>query len=95
MQSCQPKLLASLFCIGLLTNTTLGTALAAEPTERTSQSEQTTKQPASQSPVPNATAGTQKPATLRGKDQRKREANVFEPTEQISEDFAAPLPVDI
>jgi len=95
MQSRQPKILASLFCIGLLTTTTLNTALAAEPTERTNQSEQTTKQPTSQSPVPSAKPSTQKPATLRGKDQRNREADVFEPTEQISEDFAAPLPVDI
>ena len=59
------------------------------------QKEQTTKQPTSQSPVPSAKPTTQKPATLRGKDQRNREADVFEPTEKISEDFAAPMPVDI
>tara|TARA_B100000902_G_scaffold331347_1_gene328729 strand:+ start:113 stop:400 length:288 start_codon:yes stop_codon:yes gene_type:complete len=95
MQSGQPKILASLCCIGLLTTATLNTALAAEPKKQTSQSEQTTKQPTSQSPVPTAQPGTQKPATLRGKAQRNREADVFEPTEQISEDFAAPMPVDI
>ena len=45
----------------------------------------------------STTAKDPKPATLKSKDQRQRDRrdDVFKPSEEISEDFAAPLPVDI
>lgn len=47
--------------------------------------------------APEAKSEAAKPATLKGKDPRDRgrQGDVFKPSEEISEDFAAPLPVDI
>ncbi len=50
-----------------------------------------------QTQAASTTAKDPKPATLKSKDQRQRDRrdDVFKPSEEISEDFAAPLPVDI
>ena len=69
----------------------VGAAEKTTPSPETPDAEQTT---ASQ---PNSeTKGASTP-TLKGKNQseRQRPADVFTPSEAISEDFAAPLPVDI
>ena len=61
------------------------------PLEKTKRLQQKQTQAAS------TTAKDPKPATLKSKDQRQRDRrdDVFKPSEEISEDFAAPLPVDI
>jgi hypothetical protein len=47
--------------------------------------------------APGVKSERAKPAALKGKGQRDRgrQGDVFKPSEEISEDFAAPLPVDI
>ena len=57
----------------------------------------TTQSPEQKQPqAASTTANDPKPATLKSKErQRDRRDDVFKPSEEISEDFAAPLPVDI
>ncbi|MBK89170.1 MAG: hypothetical protein CMQ44_09970 [Gammaproteobacteria bacterium] len=95
MQSRQSTFSASLLCIGLFTTAALGTTQAAEPRDEPTPNEPAKKQQSSKSPAASAKPKAGQPATLRSKERRKREADIFKPTEQISEDFAAPLPVDI
>ena len=58
----------------------------------------TTPTEVTQKPTPQTKAKSEesKPTTLKSKEQRQRDRqDVFKPSEEISEDFAAPLPVDI
>lgn len=58
----------------------------------------TTPTEVTQRPTPQTKAKSEesKPTTLKSKEQRQRDRqDVFKPSEEISEDFAAPLPVDI
>ena len=57
-----------------------------QPTQRSPEQTTSTNAPTPQS---------KKPATLKRQEKNQRGDDVFKPSEQISEDFAAPLPVDI
>ena len=91
MQTIQLRLLLSLCAVTLTTIAVADTAKGAPPSDAAPKS---ASEPNQQSES-TAISSTQKPATLSGKQQRQRQTDVFKPTEQISEDFAAPMPVDI
>lgn len=69
----------------------LDITVAAEPANELTPEVPATEEQSSEAAKPSK----QQPATLSSKKRRERKADVFKPTEQISEDFAAPMPVDI
>ena len=91
MQAIQLRLLLSLCAVTLTTMAVADTTTDAPPNDAAPKS---TSEPKQQNDS-TAMSSTLKPATLSGKQQRQRQTDVFKPTEQISEDFAAPMPVDI
>ena len=91
MQAIQLRLLLSLCAITLTTLAVADTTTVAPPSDAAPKSASEPKQQKDSTAI----SITQKPATLSGKQQRQRQTDVFKPTEQISEDFAAPMPVDI
>lgn len=91
MQTIQLRLLLSLCAVTLTTIAVADTAKGAPPSDAAPKSASEPKQQSESTAI----SSTQKPATLSGKQQRQRQTDVFKPTEQISEDFAAPMPVDI
>ncbi len=94
MQAIQLRLLLSLCAVTLTTMAVADTTTDAPPSDAAPKSASEQKQQKQQKDS-TAISSTQKPATLSGKQQRQRQADIFKPTEQISEDFAAPMPVDI
>ena len=91
MQAIQLRLLLSLSAVTLTTMAVADTTTDAPPSDAPPKSASEPKQQYDSTAI----SSTQKPATLKGKQQRQRQTDVFKPTEQISEDFAAPMPVDI
>ena len=91
MQAIQLRLLLSLCAVTLTTMAVADTTTDAPPSDAVPKSASEPKQQNDSTAI----SSTQKPATLSGKQQRQRQTDVFKPTEQISEDFAAPMPVDI
>ena len=91
MQAIQIRLLLSLCAVTLTTMAVADTTTDAPPSDATPKSASEAKQQKDSTAI----SSTQTPATLSGKQQRQRQTDVFKPTEQISEDFAAPMPVDI
>ena len=91
MQAIQIRLLLSLCAVTLTTIAVADTTTDAAPSDAAPKSASEPKQQKDSTAI----SSTQKPATLSGKQQRQRQTDVFKPTEQISEDFAAPMPVDI
>lgn len=91
MQAIQLRLLLSLCAVTLTTMAVADTTTEAPPSDAAPKSASKPKQQKDSTAI----SSTQKPATLSGKQQRQRQTDVFKPTEQISEDFAAPMPVDI
>ena len=81
----------ALFGAASLGGAPLAAAKGAPPNDAAPKSASEPKQQNESSAI----SSTQKAATLSGKQQRQRQTDVFKPTEQISEDFAAPMPVDI
>lgn len=80
---------------------TVGAIIAIAPVFSTAE-ENPAELPQPAQPSPEQAAPTtapapqaQKPATLKRQEKNQRGTDVFKPSEQISEDFAAPLPVDI
>ena len=91
MQAIQIRLLLSLCAVTLTTMAVADTTTDAQPSDAAPKSASEPKQQNDSTAI----SSTQKPATLSGKQQRQRQTDIFKPTEQISEDFAAPMPVDI
>ena len=87
-----PLRFVALVCVIMLVgNASLDITVAAEPANELTPEVPATEEQSSEAAKPSK----QQPATLSSKKRRERKADVFKPTEQISEDFAAPMPVDI
>jgi hypothetical protein len=91
MFAIQLRFVVPVCVIMVMGSASLDTAIAAEPANEPTPKAQATEQQSSGASKPSKP----QPATLSSKKQRERKADVFKPTEQISEDFAAPMPVDI